>query len=145
VKNKSFTLIELMMVLIIIGILVGLISAGTFQAMQTAKESEAKGDISTLETAISMYEADVGSYVSGDGSGNDFADWLEDEEGDGWNGPYMHFKDEDLSESSFKDPWGNAYNYKTGAGINNTDFVDIWSNGPDGEDDSGADDDITNW
>jgi general secretion pathway protein G len=121
----GFTLIEIMVVLIIIGILASLILAGVFGAMENARKSRAEADIATLETAISMYNADIGSYPAGGGSGNSFKAWLQENDGStGWNGPYMHFKAENLSGNSFEDPWGAAYNY-TSPGTNNSGFVDI--------------------
>jgi len=132
-KSKGFTLIEIMIVLVIIGILMGLISAAAFKAMESAKKSRAEADIATLETAISMYETDVGEYppqgttnYSGD---NLFKTWLQDTSGQpsDWNGPYMHFKSEDLNGQKFKDPWGAAYKYGKGTGAtHNSKFVDIW-------------------
>lgn len=147
-RSRGFTLIELLTVIIIISILAGMIIAGALVAVENAKKREAEGDIASLENAISMYETDVGSYPAGGGSGNDFKDWLMDDNGSsGWNGPYMHFDSKDLNGSGFKDPWGNKYNYRC-PGIDHSppdhsDYFDIWSNGPDGS--SGTADDITNW
>ena len=150
-KNRAFTLIEMMMVLIIIGILMGLTLAAVFTALKSAKVSNAEADIATLEASISMYEVDVGDYppegttdCSGD---NLFKTWLQDGDGStGWNGPYRNFKAIDLTGQKLKDPWGNPYQYGKGTGAaNNSKFVDIYSFGPDGIDNSGAPDDIKNW
>ncbi len=148
-KNKGFTLIEIMIVLVIIGILMGLISAAAFKAMESAKKSRAEVDIATLETALSAYEADIGDYPpSAAFADNSFKAWLEDSSGQpsSWNGPYMHFKNEDLTSGSDPvcDPWNNAYKYKA-PGSNNSGFVDIYSFGPDGSNNGGAGDDIKNW
>ena len=146
-KNKSFTLIEIMIVLIIIGILMGLIITGAFNAIKSAKESKAEAVIATLENAVSMYEADMGEYPpSAAFADNSFKAWLEDSSPLPWNGSYMHFKSEDLTSGSdpVLDPWNKAYKYKS-PGSHNSGFIDIYSFGPDGADDSGTGDDITNW
>jgi len=143
-KNRAFTLIEMMVVLVIIGILMGLILAGVFTAMESAKVSNAEANIATLEASISMYEVDVGSYpplwqwnvchhLTGEGIVKPI----------GWNGPYIHFKDEDTNAAGiFLDPWDQMYNYGI-PGTQNPGFVDIYSLGPDKT--SGTSDDITNW
>ena len=152
-RSRGFTLIELLTVIVIISILAGMIIAGAFVAVENAKKREAEGDIASLENALSMYETDVGSYPSTSGVvvHNSFKDWLMDNTASvaGWNGPYMHFDSKDLDGSSFKDPWGNKYKYRC-PGIDHhppdhSDYFDIWSYGPDGVNNSGGGDDITNW
>ena len=136
-KNKGFTLIEIMIVLVIIGILMGLISAAVFKAMENAKISKAKADIAVLETALSAYEADTGDYPPQQSIGqgwedNNFRTRLQDGDAtSGWNGPYMHFKNDDLSVdgTDFLDPWGRRYEYEYCIGC---DYFWIRSLGPDG-------------
>ena len=140
-KIKAFTLIELMMVMVIIGILASLITTGAFRSIRGARESKAQSDIAALETAIERYKLDVGVYPPGDGLGNSFKTWLHDDDGStGWNGPYMIFKDKDLNGDAFIDPWGSDYRYyhnqATGkaykhlyGGWDTTNAVDIWSIG----------------
>jgi len=151
-KNRAFTLIEMMMVLIIIGILMGLTLAAVFTALKSAKVSNAEADIATLEASISMYEVDMGDYPALNPAGNNsFKAWLEDSQLLPWNGPYMHFKSENLTSGSdpVLDPWNNAYQYhydvsvEPHSGSHHSGYFDIWSNGPDKT--SGTSDDITNW
>jgi general secretion pathway protein G len=146
VKDKAFTLIEIMMVLVIIGILVSLMSAATFQAMKSSKESKAQADIAALETALSAYKGDYGDYPPNLEGYNNFKVFLEEEHSDCcWNGPYMHFKDEDLDGDDLLDPWGKAYRYNVAGANNGDDYFDLWSCGPDGVDESGWNDDLNNW
>lgn len=148
----GFTLIEIMVVLVIIGILMGLISAAVFKAMESAKISKAEADIATLETALCAYEADIGDYPQHGvpaTADNNFKTYLQDSHPLPWNGPYMHFKGEDLSidGTDFLDPWGNPYWYTWHGGSTGGKYFDIWSIGPDEFNNWGdtREDDITNW
>ncbi len=141
-KNKGFTLIELLVVIMIIMALAGLIVGGAQQARKRALIAKAQAAIASLETALSMYEVDYGGYPTG--SNSQAVTALKDDPGDDtWRGPYMMFKEKDLSDGNFIDPWGNAYNYlNPGTAAHGHDkYIDIWSDGPkDGESDN-----ITNW
>jgi type II secretion system protein G len=145
-KHNGFTLIELLTVIMIIMALAGLIIGGAQQARKRALISKAQAAIASLETALSMYEVDYGGYPTG--SNSQVVTALKDDPSDGvWRGPYMMFKEEDLSGGEFIDPWGNAYHYNNpGSATHGHDkYVDIWSNGPNKTDESGAGDDINNW
>ncbi len=142
IKNKGFTLIELLVVIMIIMSLAGLIVGGAQQARKRALITNAKADIASLETALSMYEVDYGEYPAS-GNANMVSALKDDPEDDIWRGPYMMFKIEDLSGGQFIDPWGKAYHYTNpGTAARGHDkYIDIWSDGPrDGESD-----DVTNW
>ena len=65
-KNKGFTLIELLVVIAIIAILGGMVVSGAQQARKRGSTTKAKAQIASLETSISMYETDIGSYPGSD-------------------------------------------------------------------------------
>jgi general secretion pathway protein G len=157
--KKGFTVIELLTVLAIIGILAGLITTAAHEARKRALMAKAKAAISSVETALGMFQSDLGGYPT-PGAGNaNLINALSENTGtyvigtqsyalpsDDWSGPYMNFKDE-ASTGEFLDPWGNPYVYEAGTdhgtGADYTGYVDIRSNGPDGI--SGTVDDIVNW
>jgi len=164
-ERAGFTVIELLTVLAIIGILAGLIMGAAQSARKQALIAKARASISSLETALGMFQSDFGGYPS---SGNaNLVNALS--EGSGtyvigtqsytlsptdWNGPYMNFQTNEIPAGQFLDPWGNSYEYINpgtghGIGANHGSYVDIWSNGPNAIDEHTSSpkpgDDVTNW
>ena len=130
-NSRGFTLIEILLVVIIIGILVSLVAPKLAGRSEEARKQAAKADIDGgISLALDLYEVDNGRYPGR----------LEDlltKPGDAhnWKGPY-------LKKSIPKDPWGSLYIYKI-PGSHNTESYDLFSIGPDKQEGSG--DDITNW
>jgi general secretion pathway protein G len=131
-RRRGFSLMELLLVLVILGVLAALVVPRFANRSQQARETAAKADVSSIETAIGAFEIDNGRYPS-------------TEEGlqalitapaalDAWHGPY-------LSRGLPKDPWGNEYVYRY-PGQENPDGFDLYSMGPDGRE---GNDDIGNW
>jgi general secretion pathway protein G len=131
--RSAFTLIELLLVLVILGILAAIVVPKFTNRAQQAKIAAAKQEISTLEGALSLYEQDNGNFPSADqgltalrvAPGN----------ATGWHGPY-------LNHDVVNDPWEHQYIYRC-PGSHNPDSFDILSMGPDGQE--GTADDITNY
>jgi general secretion pathway protein G len=136
-NQKGFTLIEIMVVVIIIGILAALVVPQFTGRTERARIAAAKTQIDSLfSTALDMYEADNGNYPSSDqGLQALRIQPTTDPVPKNWKGPYLK-KDVPV------DPWGNAYIYAY-PGTHNTAGYDLYSYGPDGQD--GTDDDISNW
>jgi general secretion pathway protein G len=138
--NRGFTLIELMVVVIILGILALYITPKIMGEPEKAKRVKAKMDIATLETALKMYKLDNGVYPSTEQglqalveppeTGTAPKKWRE--------GGYLE------KHKVPKDPWGNDYVYIS-PGVN-SDF-DLSSYGKDGAPggESEDDKDINNW
>lgn len=136
-NQKGFTLIEIMVVVIIIGVLAALVVPQFSGRTERARIAAAKTQIDSLfSTALDMYEADNGSYPSNDqGLQALRVQPTTEPVPKNWKGPYLK-KDVPL------DPWGNVYVYAY-PGTHNTSGYDLYSYGPDGQD--GTDDDISNW
>ena len=132
-SRRAFTLIELLLVLVILGILAAIVvpkfSGRTEQARVTAAQSQ----ISTFGTALDAFEVDNGFYPKGKGGLNDLI--VAPNNAGNWRGPY-------LKSEIPPDPWNNAYLYEC-PGKHNPSSYDILSMGPDGR--AGGDDDIANW
>ena len=161
-RSSGFTLIEMIVVMTLILILPGLITGAATKAKQRAMVTQTKAMISGLETALGMFQMDLGGYPN---SGNaNLVTTLTTIGGtytvgttsytvvstSGWSGPYMNFKQGDLVSGSVVDAWATAYTYNRpgtvhAGGPDYTTYVDIWSFGPNKTNNSGAGDDISNW
>lgn len=113
----GFTLIELILVTVIIGILAGMVTLTFAGRAEDARKKAAKGDIASYGTAIDLYALD---------HNDKFPTSLQDLVG----GKRKYVKELN------KDPWGNDYIYKAQSGS-----YSITSAGPDGS--SGTEDDVT--
>lgn len=126
---RGFTLIELLLVLVILAVLAALVVPKFTGRSQQARETAAKTDISTMETAINAFEIDTGRFPGS------MEELIKAPSGvEGWRGPY-------LQRGIPKDPWGKEYSYKFPGQMNTAGF-DLYSFGPDGRD---GNDDIGNW
>ena len=128
---KGFTLIEILLVVIIIGILVSLVAPHLAGRSEEARKQAAHADIEGgISLALDLYEVDNGGYPA------KLEDLISKPSGGGnWRGPY-------LKKSLPKDPWGTAYIYRY-PGSHNASGYDLYSVGPDKQ--AGSEDDIVNW
>ena len=143
-KKRGFTLIELLVVIAIITILAGMVVSGAQQARKRGAMTKVKAQIATIETAISMYETDIGVYPES-GNKNLVAALTEDPGDPDWSGPYMKIREKEVNkEGEYLDAWGNAFVY-VNPGTHNEYSYDIYSVGPNGQGIGDEKDDITNW
>ena len=129
--SRGFTLIEILLVVIIIGILVSLVAPRLAGRSEEARIQAARADIEGgLSLALDLYEVDNGRFP------RDLEDLVAKPSGAGnWTGPY-------LKKGVPSDPWKNAYVYRM-PGQNNSNSYDLFSAGSDGQE--GTQDDIANW
>ncbi len=136
---RGFTLLEVLMVIVIIGLLVGFGARFYFGAQRGAEEDLTRAAVeSGFSGALDNYRLNVGHYPSEDEGGlMALVERPSDEEvGKKWRGPYI------TQAEKLKDPWGTEYIYKCPGNFNEETY-DLSSAGPDRQE--GTDDDITNW
>ena len=135
--KRGFTLIEIMLVVIIIGILVAMIVPNISGRSEQARKTAARTDIeSNLSTALDLYRMDIGQYPTTEqGLSALLAQPTVAPVPTQWNGPYLKKK------KIPKDPWGRDYVYAF-PGTHNPESYDLSSVGGDGVESA---DDITNW
>ena len=119
--QRGFSLIELLIVMIILGLLASLVGPRLFGHVDDARVSTARSQIELLGTALDSYRLDIGRYPTTEQG----LDALRREPSGvrNWNGPY-------LNRNIPKDPWGNEYQYKSPGDHGE---YDLWSYGADGE------------
>lgn len=102
--QAGFTLLELLVVIVILGLLIGLVAPAVLRQLGHAKDSIARQSIVRIGSVLDMYKLDVGSYPST----QDGLQALITKPDDVpiWAGPYL--KTSDLPV----DPWGHPYLYQ---------------------------------
>ena len=100
----GFTLLELLVVIVIIGLLAAYVGPKYFAQLGKSEVTVAKSQIEAFGKALDTYRLDVGTYPSTEEGLN--ALLVKPSAAARWNGPY-------LSKALPQDPWGHAYMYKS--------------------------------
>lgn len=135
-RRAAFTLIEIMVVVVILGILAATIVPQFIGMTHDAKLSAAKSQISEIESALERLAIHLDRYPSSD---EGLRLLVEAPPGDDkkWRGPYL--------KQVRNDPWGHPYQYRA-PGVHHANSFDIWSRGADSADGGeGQNADIGNW
>lgn len=133
-KTGGFTLLELLVVIVIIGLLAGYVAPRYFSQIGKSEVQVAKAQIDAFEKALDQYRLDARHYPSAEQGLEALVTRPANEPG--WAGPY-------LKKAIPKDPWGQPYLYR--APGQKGDF-DILSHGRDGKPGgTGEDADVGNW
>ncbi len=134
-RSRGFTLLELLVVMVIIGLLAGFVAPRYFAQVGKSQVKEAKAQIDALDKAIEAFRLDVGRLPTTE-EGLAVLNTAPPNEPN-WAGPY-------LQKAVPLDPWGHPYVYAA-PGTHNNDF-DLMSYGKDGQPGgTGENADIGNW
>ncbi len=139
-RERGFTLIEIMVVVIIIGLLVSIVGVNVISRVDIAKRVASKNQIKSLESALSLYRLDTGSYPTTEqglkallekpSTGNVSSAYRE--------GGYLN------GTSIPKDPWGHEYVYiSPGSEGRECEIISYGTDGEPGGDGKNAD--IQSW
>jgi general secretion pathway protein G len=131
-RRRAFTLVEMLLVLVILGVLAAIVYPKVAGRGEQARQTATQSQIASFKTALDAFEVDNGYYPKGR---NGLLDLIQKpRDAVNWRGPYL--------ESIPKDPWQNEYIYSN-PGKHNPNSYDIMSVGPDGRE--GTEDDVGNW
>ena len=129
----GFTLLELLVVVVIIGLLAGFVAPRYFGQVGKSEVNVAKAQIDALEKALDQYRLDIGRYPSAELGLKALVERPAAEPK--WNGPY-------LRKGIPLDPWGKPYLYRMPGEKADYDLVSYGKDGQPGG--SGENADITN-
>ena len=118
-KDRGFTLVEIMVVVVILGMLATLVLPNVLGSQATAQDRKAKADLAAIHSTVKLYFIENGSVptleelIEEDDKGQAFLEGYDEVPKDPWGNPYYIAVDRD-----------NPRNYA------------VWSNGPDGIEDT---------
>ena len=123
-KEDGFTLVEVMVTLVIIGLLTTFVVLNVLPAQGKAQVQKARGDVSAIETALEMYKLDNFNYPT-------------EQEG------LEALVASGLVKKMSLDPWGNPYEYRNPGERTQIDIYSLGADGEPGGEEQNAD--IGNW
>lgn len=132
-RRNGFTLIEIMVVVIVIGVLSALILPSFLGRAEKARVAAAQQQIRSLETAIVLFQQDYSRFPE---DLDDLVERPSDIDESQWTPPTVRPKD-------LEDPWGNAFVYRQPGDNGPYDLLSMGADGVVGGEDDGED--ITNW
>ena len=134
VRARGFTLLELLVVMVIIGLLAGYVGPKFFGQIGKSEVKAARAQIDALQKSLDQYRLDVGRYPGTEQGLAVLVTKPADEPK--WAGPY-------LAKALPKDPWGQDYQYRSPGEHGEYDLLSLGKDGrPGGE---GEDADLTSW
>ncbi|MBI1942037.1 MAG: type II secretion system major pseudopilin GspG [Betaproteobacteria bacterium] len=130
----GFTLLELLVVIVIIGLLAGYVAPRYFSQVGKSEVQVARAQIDALDKALDQYRLDVRRYPTAEQGLEALQTRPANEPG--WNGPY-------LKKAIPNDPWGRPYVYRVPGQKSEFDLLSYGRDGKPGG--TGEDADIGNW
>ncbi|MHA6194973.1 type II secretion system major pseudopilin GspG [Pseudomonas wadenswilerensis] len=132
--QRGFTLLELLVVLVVLGLLAGLVAPKYFAQLGRSEAKVAKAQIEGLAKALDLYRLEVGHYPSTEQGLQALVTAPPDE--NRWTGPY-------LQKQLPQDPWGRNYLYRQPGEHGEYDLLSMGKDGQPGGDGENAE--VTSW
>lgn len=139
--SRGFTLIEVLLVLVILGMLATVAIVALSGTRETARIDATKLKMSQIESGLDLYNLALGQYPSDDQGLKALItkpSFDDEKMGEKWRGPYL--------KNDPRDEWNHEFKYQKVEGSTEETGgkpFKLWSLGPDGQD--GTEDDIKNW
>lgn len=133
-RLRGFTLMELLIVLVILGLLAALVGPTLFQRIKPAKQSAARAQIENFMTALDSYFIDTGRFPT---TQQGLTALRQRPDGEAkWAGPY-------LKKDIPADPWGGPFHYRSPGRNGGYEIVSFGADGKEGGEDENSD--VTSW
>ena len=133
-RERGFTLIEVLIVMVILGLLAALVGPRMFGKVGKSRQKAAKAQIALFETALDTYRLDTSKYPTTDQGLQALR--VKPSGVERWDGPY-------LPKNVPLDPWGHPYQYRSPGEHGDYDIVSLGADGSQGGE--GEDEDVVNW
>lgn len=133
--RRAFTFLEIMLVVVIIGILLGIVGPRLVGQKRKSQETATRQQMAIVENALSRYEMDVGDFPTESMGLKALLQRPSEVPEEDWEGPYLN------DAKGIKDSWGNEFMYKVPS-EHGKDY-DLLSKGHDRQE--GSEDDIVNY
>lgn len=133
--ERGFTLIEMLVVLVIVGLLVGIAAPQIMRYLGTAKSGTARTQVERLSSILDLYRLEVGRYP--DETAGLSALVSRPPNVERWNGPYLK------NAEALVDPWGRPFQYRYPGQHGEFDVYSLGADGQEGGDGEALD--LTNW
>lgn len=133
-RERGFSLIELIVVLVILGLLATVVGPRVMERLGQGKAEIAKLQIDQLNGALGLFRFDVGRYPT---TAEGLQALIQNPGIPNWSGPYLD------KNSIPKDPWGRDYQYRSPGVHGDYDLYSLGADGVEGGDSDNAD--ITSW
>ena len=130
-RGAGFTLLELLVVIVIIGLLAAYVGPKYFAQLGKSEITVARAQIEAFEKSLDTYRLDVGRYPTAE-EGLGALMSAPQSAGAKWNGPY-------LKKGVPQDPWGNAYQYRSPGSKGEYEIVSLGKDGQPGGSGDNAD------
>lgn len=132
-RERGFSLIELIVVLVILGLLATVVGPKVMDRLGKGKVEIAKMQVSELSGALDLFRFDVGRYPT---SAEGLTALVTNPGIENWSGPY-------LKKGVPKDPWNREYQYRSPGEHSEFDLYSLGADGAEGGD--GENVDISSW
>lgn len=129
-RPRGFTLLELLVVLVVLGLLVSIVGPRYFNQLGKSEAKAAQAQLASIAKALDLYRVDVGRYPSTEQGLASLSAAPPNEAR--WRGPY-------LQKAVPADPWGRAYVYKSPGEHGDFDLLSYGKDGAPGGNDDNAD------